>query len=333
MRLKDVAKRAGVSTATVSRVLNSLDVVKSSTRTKVMKAIAELNYHPNLHARTLAGGKSRILGMIVSNLENPFFFDIFQSLEEQALLHGLEVFLINTGYEPERLSRAVRAMIGRRVAGLAMIVSETDPLLIRELQDARIPAVFYDVGVAGRNISSIRVDYRSGVERIVDYLRHLGHRRFAYVGHHSGLAPTSEREQTFLAAVARYAPETTGVTAADEDSLDGGRRAAQRLLNGKTRPTAIICVNDMMAAGVLRALREHGLRVPQDVSVTGFDNIRLASYCEPPLTTAHIPREQIGRLVFEALTGCEETDNGPQLDMVIEPELVVRQSTGPAPVV
>ncbi len=129
MSLEDVAKRARVSSATVSRVLNNLDVVKSSTRARVMKAVAELNYHPNLHARTLAGGQSRTLGIVVSNMENPFFFDVFQSLESDAHAHGYEVVAANTGYEPERLVSSIRLMMGRRVAGLAVIVSEMDAAL------------------------------------------------------------------------------------------------------------------------------------------------------------------------------------------------------------
>jgi LacI family transcriptional regulator len=124
MNLTEVAKRAGVSTATVSRALNKPAVVKSPTRARVMKAIAELKYHPNLHARTLAGGRSRTIGMIVSNMENPFFLDIFRQLEVEALSSGLEVVLANTDYQPARLVSSIRLMIGRRVAGLAVVVSE-----------------------------------------------------------------------------------------------------------------------------------------------------------------------------------------------------------------
>ncbi len=127
MSLDEVAKRARVSPATVSRVLNNLNVVKSSTRARVMKAVAELNYHPNLHARTLAGGRSHTLGIVVSNMENPFFFDVFQSLESAALANGYEVVAANTSYQSERLVSSIRLMMGRRVAGLAVVVSEMDP--------------------------------------------------------------------------------------------------------------------------------------------------------------------------------------------------------------
>lgn len=325
--LDEVARLAGVSASTVSRVLNNISVVKNSTRERVLKAVAELNYHPNLHARTLAGGRSRTLGMIVSNMENPFFFDIFSALESAAHDSGYEVLVANTGYSPEQLLKSIRLMIGRRVAGLAVIVSEMDPGLIEELSGSRIPAVFFDVGTPAEHISNIRVNYTKGVERIVEYLHALGHRKLAFIGHHSTLGPTSERERAFVATVERRAPGVEYRTIANQDGLDGGRHAMRELLDSGFRPTAVICVNDFMAIGALRALRERGLRVPEDVSLSGFDNIRLAEFASPPLTTLHIPRERIGRLAYEALA----VDPAGR-EVVIDPELVVRDSTGPAPV-
>lgn len=328
MNLEEVAKRAGVSTATVSRVLNNLDVVRSATRARVLNAVAELNYHPNLHARTLAGGKSHTIGMIASNMENPFFFDIFRSLEAQARAAGFDVVVANTDYDPDRLVRGVRLMIGRRVAGLAMVVSEMDPSLIDELATARIPCVFYDVGAARENITNIRVDYRRGIRRSVEHLHSLGHRRFAFIGHHSSLGPTSEREKAFLESVSQLQPAVEWQTAAGGDGFDGGRLATRCLLDQGFSPTAVVCVNDFTAVGVLRELRSRGLRVPHDVSVTGFDNIRLSEYCDPPLTTVDIPRDEIGRLVFSALAPAAEAAL-PGREVVIEPRFIVRGSTAP----
>ena len=328
MNLEEVAKRAGVSTATVSRVLNNLSVVKSSTRQRVMRAVTELNYHPNLHARTLAGGKSRTLGMIASNLENPFFLDVFRTLEADAHEHGYDVVVANTDYHPEQLVRSVRLMIARRVAGLAVIVSEMDPNLIRELHASNIQAVFYDVGAVAKNISNIRVNYRKGIERIVEYLHDLGHDRLAFIGHHSTLGPTSERERSFVEAVSRFEPQTEWRTFADQDGLEGGRMAARELLASDFKATAIICVNDFMALGVLRELRDQGIRVPEDVSVTGFDNIKLSEFTYPPLTTVQIPRDRIGHLAFEMLVPESARTKPPGREIVIDPEFVLRESTG-----
>ena len=182
MNLEQVARRAKVSTATVSRVLNNASVVKTSTRARVVKAIEELKYHPNLHARNLAGGKSKTIGMIVSNMENPFFFDIYKTVESDAHAAGFEVVVANTDYRSEQLVASIRLMIGRRVAGLAAVVSEMEPALIEELTDSNIPVVFYDVGAPRQNITNIRVNYRRGIDKVIDYLHSLGHRRLGLRG-------------------------------------------------------------------------------------------------------------------------------------------------------
>jgi LacI family transcriptional regulator len=330
MNLEQVARRAKVSTATVSRVLNNASVVKTSTRARVLRAIEELKYHPNLHARNLAGGKSNTIGVIVSNMENPFFFDIYKTVESDAHAGGYEVVVANTDYSPQQLVKSIRLMIGRRVAGLAAIVSEMEPALIDELTDSRIPVVFYDVGAPRTNITNIRVDYRRGVEKVVDYLYSLGHRRLGFVGHHSVLGPLNERMKTVMDAVARI-PSVEVRTSADADTLEGGRAAARALLATGYQPTAIICVNDIMAVGALRELRECGLRVPQDISVTGFDNIKLSEFCSPALTTVHIPRDRIGHIICERLAPVKDRPEPRDHEIVIDPEFVLRESTGPAP--
>lgn len=329
MKLEQVAKRAGVSTATVSRVLNNQHLVKGKTRVRVLKAIEELRYHPNLHARTLAGGKSKTIGVIVSNIENPFFFDIYQAVESDAHSLGYEVVVANTDYRSEQLVSSIRLMIGRRVAGLAVIVSEMDSDLIDELTSSSIPVVFYDVGSPRRNITNIRVNYRRGVEKIMEYLYGMGHRKLGFVGHHAKLGPINERVKAVLDIV----QQSAGVevrTFSDADTLEGGRQATRSLLATGYRPSAIICVNDIMAVGALRELRERGLRVPQDVSVTGYDNIRLSEFCYPALTTVHIPRDRIGHTVCRMLIPQGEKAAAVDQDIVVDPEFIVRESTGPA---
>ena len=329
MNLDEVAKRAGVSTATVSRVLNNVRVVSEPTRDKVLRAVRELNYHPNLHAKTLAGGKSNTLGIIVSNLENPFFFDIFHALEGSAHERGYEVLISNTDYLPEQLLRSVRTMIGRRVDGLALVVSEMNTQLLEELAQYPNPVVFYDVGTPGKNIARIRVNYRLGIEQLVGHLDELGHRRLGFVGHHSSLSPTNEREKAFVETALRFAPATTWRTVANQDGLEGGRQAAEELLDSGFQPTAIVCVNDLMAVGVMGELRRRGLRIPQDVSVTGFDNIELAAFSAPPLTTMHIPRDHIGNLMCDLLAPDPKATGSQAQDVTLTPELILRESTGP----
>jgi DNA-binding LacI/PurR family transcriptional regulator len=329
MKLEEVARRARVSTATVSRVLNSQDGVRASTRARVLKAVEELKYSPNLHARSLAGAQSRTVGVIVSNIENPFFLDVYKAVEAGAHAAGYDVFMANTDYSPDRLVTSIRLMIGRRVAGLAAIVSEMDAALIQELSAQRIPVVFYDVGKPRRNITNIRVDYRGATEKLTSHLCSLGHRRLGFIGHHAALGPLHERSRAVRDAAARHGGTEVQVVAADADTLEGGRRAARTLLDRSPKLTAIICANDVMAVGVLRELRATGRRVPEDVSVTGFDNVTLAQFCYPALTSVHIPRDEIGRTICECLLNRDD----PPLhrEFVLEPELVVRDSTGPAP--
>lgn len=330
MNLEQVARRAKVSAATVSRVLNNAGVVKVTTRSRVMKAIADLKYHPNLHARHLAGGKSRTIGVIVSNLENPFFLDIFKTVESDAHQRGYEVVMANTDYRAEQLVTSIRLMIGRRVAGLAAIVSEMAPAVVQELTESRLPVVFYDVGTPRQNITKIRVNYRRGIEKVIGYLHSLGHRRLGFVGHHATLGPINERMEAVSDAVAQN-PVLELRTAAADDSLEGGRQATRALLESGFGPTAIVCVNDVMAVGALRELRERGLRVPEDMSVTGFDNIKLSEFCFPALTTVHIPRDRIGHIICDCLIPKPGKPAPKEHEIVIDPEFILRESTGAVP--
>jgi LacI family transcriptional regulator, galactose operon repressor len=331
VNLEDVARRARVSISTVSRVLNNTALVKNSTRARVLKVVKELRYHSNLQARSLAGGKSQTLGMIVSNLENLFFLDIFRAFESDAHQQDYEVLVANTDYSPRRLVSSIQLMMGRRVAGLAVIVSEMDPSLMKEFDELNLPIVLYDVGVPTQHIYKIRVNYEKGIRKTVEYLYSMGHRRMAFVGHHTGLAPLLDRKKSFLNTMKQYSGKVEFGTAADRDGPEGGQSAMRQFLDSGFKPTAVICVNDFMAFGVLKELRENGLRVPEDVSVTGYDNIRLSEFVYPPLTTVNIPRAEIGHTAFQALVPPNDESSAAGREFRINPELVIRETTGPAP--
>lgn len=330
MTLDEVAKRAGVSTATVSRVLNNSAVVREATRTRVLAVAEQLNYRPNRFAQGLAGGKTRTFGMIVSNIENPFFLDILHALEEAATRSGFELVYENTDYQPKRLAAAVDLMLARPLAGLALVVSETEPRAIQRLAGWGRPVVVFDIDAQGEHVTQIKTRYEKAMQRTVEYLYSLGHRRMAFVGHHGVLNPLRERESAFQRTVMRFA-NVESATATSTDSPLGGRQAIHQLLASGFRPTAVICVNDFMAIGVLRELRDAGLRVPQDVSVTGFDNIQLSEYLYPALTTVNLPRGRIAELIFQALNPARDGLRDAHSQTLIEPELVVRESTAAAP--
>jgi DNA-binding LacI/PurR family transcriptional regulator len=174
----------------------------------------------------------------------------------------------------------------------------------------------------------VKVNYRRGIEKMVEYLHGMGHRKLGFLGHHAMLAPLNERMRAVLDAVESRAGQMEVQTSAGADTLEGGRQAARALLATGYRPTAIVCVNDFMAIGALRELREQGIRVPRDISVTGFDNINLSEFCFPALTTIHIPRERIGQTICDCLIA-REGDSPGNREITIDPELVVRDSTGP----
>ena len=222
-------------------------------------------------------------------------------------------------------------MIGRRVAGLAVIVSEMNPAMISELAASKLRVAFYDVGAAGSTMFKNRVNYRRGIERVVEYLHNLNHSRLAFIGHHASSGPISEPERAFVETVFKYSTGTEWRTVVSQEGLEGGQQTARELLASGFHPTAIVCVNDVMAIGVLREVREQGLGVPDDISVTGFDNTKPSEFSYRQLTTLHIPRDRIGRLAFEMRVPQSSQDNLFGREIAIEPELVLRDSTGRAP--
>ena len=328
MSLERVARRARVSTATVSRVLNNTGPVKSSTRARVLKAIEAFKYSPNLHARSLAGGQSRSIGVIVSNIDNPFFLDVYRAVETRAHDAGYEVIMAHTDYTSERLVSSIRLMIGRRVAGLAAIVSEMDSALITELSAQRIPVVFYDVGTPRRNITNIRVDYASGMSKLTSYLYSLGHRRLGFLAHHATLGPVNERQKSVLAAARRHRGVQVA-TAADADTLEGGRRAARALLDAHPRVTAVVCVNDLMAVGAMRELRTQGPPRPRGRVGDGVRQHHARTVL--PAGAHHGAHSQR----HDRRNGLRLPDEPGQVAAAARvrdrPELVLRESTGPAP--
>jgi DNA-binding LacI/PurR family transcriptional regulator len=202
-----------------------------------------------------------------------------------------------------------------------------DEAVMQEIAASGLPVVFYDVGVPAQKITNIRVRYEIGMRRMVQYLYVLGHRRMAFLGHHPSLAPLETRKQAFLETVRQYSGQVEFTTVENNDELAGAMQAVRELCSSRFNPTAIVCVNDYMAIGAMRAVRASGLSVPEDVSITGFDNIELSEFTNPPLTTVNIPRGAIGRMAVEALLQ-EETSSAGQ-EVSIEPELVLRDSTGP----
>jgi DNA-binding LacI/PurR family transcriptional regulator len=332
MRIKDVAREAGVSTATVSHVINKTKFVTDTTRQKVLRAIETCNYYPNVHARTLASGRSNIIGLLVSDIANPFFPELIKSVEAAAFERGYNVILLNTNYDAKRAADYVRRLIELKVAGVALMTSEIHPPLIDELAREHVRVVFHNLGTAGEHMSNIRVDYAVGIEESVHHLVSLGHRKIAHIAGPGHFRSALIRREAFLDSIARHLPGGPMPDIYEGDfKFEGGRRAACEILNSRPLPTAVIVSNDMMALGAMREFRAAGLVVPRDISVVGFDDISFAAFSEPPLTTICSPRMEIGRRAVEALMMTIERPDQPGIEIRIPTYLITRSSTAPPP--
>lgn len=334
MRIKDVAKLAGVSTATVSHVINNTRFVTPATKQKVQAVIEQLNYTPNAHARNLASGRSSSLGLIISDIANPFFPELVKSMQEQATAHGYDVILMNTNYDPARTASCVQRLIEQKVRGVAIMTSEMEPHLGERLTAKEVATVFLDLGAVGPHTSNIVVDYEKGIRQGVEHLLALGHRRIAYISGPPQMKSAARRRTAFARTMKKYQSSlhTAPLIFAGDLKVGGGQNAAREILRLAPLPTAIIAANDLMAIGALRELKNADLRVPADISLLGFDDILFAALADPPLTTIALPRAEIGRAAIQALIQTIAADGNLGLEFKVKTHLVTRESTGPAPV-
>ncbi len=330
MRIKDVAREAGVSTATVSHVINETKYVTDITRQRVQDAIEKLNFYPNAHARSLASGRSNIIGLLVSDISNPFFPELIKSIEAAAFEHGYNLMLFNTNYDAKRAADYVRRLIELKVAGVALMTAELEPQLIEELIKKQVRAVFNDLGTVTEYMSNIILDYTSGIDEAVRHLVSLGHQSIVHIAGLNRIRSGNIRRDAFLDAMKRYLPDSpTPMIFEGDFRFESGRMAATEILDLKKLPTAIIAANDMMALGAMQELKANGLTIPRDISVIGFDDIAFASLCEPPLTTVCSPRVEIGRRAIEALMSTIEHPNQFGVEIRIPTYLITRKSTAP----
>ncbi len=328
--IRDVARQAGTSTATVSHVLNSAGRISDETRRRVLAAIKKLKYHPNLHARNLALGMSQTLGIIVSDIENPFFPAVVRAFEIRAQHRGYDVIVSDTNYDPSLMKRATERMLEQKVRGVAIMTSEMSPRLVQEIIERDIAVTFFDSGLPRKHTSSIRMDYRSGIQGAVDHLYRFGHRRIAFVAGWSAFRNIKARQVAYVDCM-RCLGLDPGPIVPGNQRFDGGLSAGAAIARMKPRPTAVIAMNDLTAVGVIKALHQKGLRVPQDVSVVGFDRTQLAECLIPSLTTVDMHPDLLGQTAADALHElCTSAkDEGKEYCMPLE--LVVGESTGPAP--
>jgi LacI family transcriptional regulator len=329
--IADVAARSGVSTATVSRVLSGSVPARPETRERVLAAARELAYRPSGVARALKRRETRTLGLLVTDLGNPFYPEVVRSIEEAAHERGYGLVLCNAADDPARELAYLDLLIERRVDGIIIASSRATRRHASVLASNPIPVVLLNSGAVGSGLPTIDTAHRRGARLAAEHVLALGHRR---LGHISG--PPSNAASGLRLRGLRDAMRASGLAddelrvAAGNGHVDGGAAAADLVRDGAT---AIVCYNDLTAIGALRTLRTAGLRLPDEVSVVGFDDIEMAAWTDPPLTTVRQPIGDMGRLsvgwLADALSRAE-----PMLEPRVQhlaPNLVLRQSTANAP--
>jgi len=306
--------------------------VNQETAERIRQIADTMGYRANALARGLVTKKTWTIGAVVTTIADPFIGEVVSGVEDLANDKGYSVILANCNADPERELRVVRLFQERRVDGILVLSSRIGALYMPLLSELKVPIVLINSHHPDQFVHSVMIDNLGGSLAAVQHLIQLGHRRVAYVGDQYGLQSDTERfagyRQALTLADYPFLPEL--VVHADGKS-EGSRRAMNRLLDLQAPPSAIFCYNDLTAVGALRAIRVHGLRIPQDVSVVGFDDLAIASYTEPPLTTVRQPKQQMGRMAVEILcnllSGAQE-----QTQIKVPGELIIRESTSAPPV-
>ncbi|TVR25484.1 MAG: LacI family transcriptional regulator [Anaerolineaceae bacterium] len=324
--IREVAELAGVSISTVSHVINETRYVSPSAKARVMDAIQRLNYHHNRLASSLRNQKTHTIGVLLPNNANPFFAKILTGIETACYTSGYNFIMGNANDDPERELSYLRVLLSKQVDGVLLISTGADDAALHLMTERKVPLVLVDrAGTEQADI--IHTDNRQGGQLATDYLIRLGHRRIACITGPSFLTPSSERiigyEQTMQEA---------GLPVRDEWIITGdfhqesGYQAIQQLLKLDELPTAIFACNDLMALGVLCGLHEAGLSVPDDISLIGYDDIQMASYSVPRLTTIRQPSEELGQLAVERLVERLDNPQAPFQQDVLSVHLITRQS-------
>ena len=328
--IRDVASRAGVSIATVSRAVNRIPTVDPALAERVWRAIEEVGYLPNTQARALVSGRSRMLGLIVSEITNPFFPELVQEFENLAVAQGYEVLIGSTNYEPVRTESLIRRMLQRNVDGVAVMTFGIEEDLVQKLVEREFPLVFVDAGPDLPNIRVLKVNYGEGIRQGVQHLAALGHRQIAFITGPLRLRSAVARRDAFLRAMGELGLTVPAEHIVEGDhTMEGGIGAMEHLTALSELPTAVMCSNDMTAIGVLHALYRTTHLVPEEISVVGFDDIHLAQFMLPPLTTVQMSCKDLAVAAVEALRAGIERDHPKAAikQWQIPTRLVVRQST------
>jgi len=331
MDMRDIAKLAGVSSATVSRVINGLSTVRPATAERVRRVIEEHKFIPNGSATTLKYGRSSTYGLIIPDITNPFFPEFIHAFEGLLAELDRNMLMATTASHPPRVQKTIHRMLVSQVDGIALLASEIETEPIEAMMKNRVPLVTMDRRLVGKGLSDISVDNDSGMREAIGHLVRLRHRRIGYIGGIAGPTISDHRLTSFVDAMQGHGlPIETQFLRIGNFRIGGGEAAMTELLVLNKRPTAIICANDLTAIGALRVIHRNGLTVPGDFSIVGFDDIELSDIVYPPLTTIHLPRHEMAKKFVGALAAFAQDPHGPGRQYKVETSLVIRSSTSRA---
>ena len=328
--IRDVARAAGVSTATAARALGGYGHASPAARRKVSESARQLGYRPNVVARALVSRATTTVGLVVGDIENPFFAAAARGLADVMDAHGYTVLLANADEDAGRERRAVDALRARQVDGMVVVPAPgASPEHLAELVTAGVPLVLLDRAVVGVAADSVLARNVAGARAAVAHLAGLGHRRIGVVSDSPEITSSAERIQGYRQALraAGLAPGP-GLISIGGPTRDDGEAAALRLLDRADRPTAVFTANNFMTVGALRAARSLGLRIPEDVALVGFDDLDWTTLVQPPVTVVRQPVADLGRVAGERLLRRLEGDAGPPKRIRLDANLIVRGSCG-----
>lgn len=334
----DIAQEANVSVATVSRVLNNTAPVKRATREKITELIRKYQFQPNALARSLLKKETGTIGVIVPDITNPFFPEVFSGIEQEARDKGYTFLLCDTLGKFDRETEYMNILREKQVDGILFMggrinLSTCPQYLMDEVVDtaSRIPLVLINGNLPGSHLHRVYIDEVKGAELATKHLIEQGHREIAFIGGHGGMMTTLQKVKAFRSVMRAYGLDVPKEWVLHDDySMSAGQRLMNKLLEGARRPTAIFCVNDFTAVGAVKTAVRAGLRIPDDLSIIGFDDIPLATAIHPELTTISQKMETLGHTAVQVIHKLIAKEK-VRKNTVIEPELIMRESVGRRP--
>jgi LacI family transcriptional regulator len=326
--IREVAEHAGVSYATVSHVINNTRLVTQETRARVLEAMATLNYRPNALARSLRQGKTNTIGLVLPDSANPFFAEISRSIEDEAFKQGYSVFLCNTELDTQRELFYVDVLSKKQVDGIIFVAAGDQADSLDFLVQRNMPVVMIDRNVPNVEVDAVLTDNELGGLLATRHLLALGHTHIACIGGPSSITPSAERIIGYRRALEEAGlPYDESLVLRGDYHPQSGMEITHSLLKMNPRPTAVFALNDLMALGALRAAAEAGCSVPKDLAVVGYDDLDIARFANPPLTTIAQPKKEVGVQAVNILVDRMSRKNRPPSRIVLPPELIVRRST------